>query len=282
MPPATRTTRSAHSMMQAWTPRAEHCRPKMVLERILPPSWSGLWRETDRPSPSLPRMISPDPLQTQSPTHHLPAVRSISPSPPMTESHFPLRSTSQRKAERLSGRSPWKLSPTRQIRCESRRQCPTRGSQPWTVWAWSGAPPPAPRLRVSWLYIWDCWTWRGIWLTGRLNWRSNCPLSSLHRPHWSHPALLRLWFPCPALRGLPILQCPLLERILQCPLLENSRPPTRSCLLHRCRLAAPPLALSPLSVRCEPRGSAILQRRQGWSIPHLRLQPPRPGLHLGP
>ncbi len=62
--------------------------------------------------------------------------------------------------------------------------------------------------------------------------------------------------------------------ILQCPLLENARPPTRSCLLHRCRLAAPLLALSPLSVRCEPHGSAILQRRRGWSIPHLRLQGP--------
>ncbi len=33
----------------------------------------------------------------------------------------------------------------------------------------------------------------------------------------------------------------------------------------------PPLTLSPLSVRCEPRGSAILQRLRGWSIPHLRL-----------
>ncbi len=49
------------------------------------------------------RMISPDPLQTQSPAHHLPTVRSISPSPPMTESHFPPRSASQCEAERLSG-----------------------------------------------------------------------------------------------------------------------------------------------------------------------------------
>ncbi len=42
------------------------------------------------------------------------------------------------------------------------------------------------------------------------------------------------------------------------------------------------VALSPPSVRCEPRGSAILQRRRGWSIPHLSLQPPRPRLRLGP
>ncbi len=55
------------------------------------------------------------------------------PEPPMTESHFPPRSASQSKAEQLSGRSSRKLSPTRQIRCESRRQCPPRGSQPWTV-----------------------------------------------------------------------------------------------------------------------------------------------------
>ncbi len=53
-------------------------------------------------------------------------------------------------------------------------------------------------------------------------------------------------------------------------------------LLHHCRLAETSLALSPISVWCEPRGSAILQRHQGWSIPHLCLQPPRPGLRLGP
>ncbi len=61
------------------------------------------------------------------------SLRSTSPSPPMTESYFPPRSASQSKAEQLSGRSSRKLSPTRQIRCESRRQCPPRGSQPWTV-----------------------------------------------------------------------------------------------------------------------------------------------------
>ncbi len=77
-------------------------------------------------------------------------------------------------------------------------------------------------------------------------------------------------FQCPFLKSA--LQYPFLENALQCPLLKNARPPTHSCLLHRCRLAAPPLSLSPLSVRCEPRGSAILQRRRGWSIP----QPPPP------
>ncbi len=102
---------------------------------------------------------TPDP----EPSPPSPRVRSISPSPPMMESYFPPRSASQRKAERLSRGSPWKLSPTRQTRCESRRQCPPRGSKLWTVWARSGALPPAPRLRVSWLYSWDCWISRGIW-----------------------------------------------------------------------------------------------------------------------
>ncbi len=95
------------------------------------------------------------------------------------------------------------------------------------------------------------------------------------------------WSPCPALRGLPILQCPLLE---------NAHPPTRSCLFHGCFLAAPPLALSPLSVQCEPRGTAILLRRQDWSIPllhllwlrlvalsnRLRWAPSSRQLHMGP
>ncbi len=85
---------------------------------------------------------------------------------------------------------------------------------------------------------------------------------------------------------VPALQCPLPESILQstlqCPLLENSRPPIRSCLLHCCRLAAPLLTLSPPSMRCEPHGTAILQRRRDWSFPHLCFQPPRPGLRLGP
>ncbi len=106
-------------------------------------------------------------------------------------------------------------------------------------------------------------------------------LSSLRHPRWFRPALIRLWFPFPALRRLPILQYPLLKDALQCPLLENARPPTHSCLLHRCFLAAPLLALSPPSMRCELGGTVILQHRRGQSFPWLRLQPPRPGLHLG-
>ncbi len=133
---------AVHSMIQAWAPRAERCCPKLVLERISQPSWSGLWRETDHPSPSALRMISPDP--TPDPV----------PSPPS--------------------------------------------------------------------------------------------------PHCS----------------------PLLEDALQCPLLEDTHPPTHSCLLYRCRLAAPLLALSPPSMRCKLGRTAILQRRHGRSFPRLRLRGP--------
>ncbi len=46
-------------------------------------------------------------------------------------------------------------------------------------------------------------------------------------------------------------------------------------LLHPAPPRPPRLpALSTLSVRCESRGSAILQHRRGWRIPHLHLQPP--------
>ncbi len=85
--------------------------------------------------------------------------------------------------------------------------------------------------------------------------------------------------PVPAPRKWTPVPC--LQSALQCPLLENAHPPTHFCLLHRCRLAAPLLALSPPSMRCELGGTAILQRRRGRSFPRLCLQPPRPGLRLG-
>ncbi len=52
--------------------------------------------------------------------------------------------------------------------------------------------------------------------------------------------------------GLQIRQCPLFGSVIQCQLLENACSPTRFCLLHHCHLAAPPLALSPLSVSSSP------------------------------
>ncbi len=109
-----------------------------------------------------------------------------------------------------------------------------------------------PKLKKRKGKVLVSWPWT-VLLTGRLSWRTKCPLSSLRRPRWSRPAL----------RGL---------QILQCPLLGNARSPARSCLLHRCRLAAPPLALSPPSVRCEPRGSAILPASPGLEYP----SPPPP------
>ncbi len=76
--------------------------------------------------------------------------------------------------------------------------------------------------------------------------------------------------PVPAPRKCPPVpaprKCPPSHPLLPPPPLSSACPSTRP---------------QPLSVRCEPRGSAILQRRWSWSIPHLCLQPPRPGLRLG-
>lgn len=63
-------------------PCAERRRPKMALERISPPLWSRYWRETDLHSPSVLKVISPVPFQTQSQAHHHFAARSLSQSPP--------------------------------------------------------------------------------------------------------------------------------------------------------------------------------------------------------
>ncbi len=292
LPPATQTTRAAHSMIQAWTQRAERCRPKMVLERILPPLWSGLWWETDHPSPSALRIISPDPHQTQCPAHHLTAVQIACPSPPLTESQSTPR---HRRTERQCWGSPWSRSRSRwwrQSRCESRQQSLPRGRMPRTVRAHaadseSAEKSSAPSIvaegeLIIQLGLLDMGGGGGGDL---IDWETDLEielaLSSLRHPRWFRPALIRLWFPFPALRRLPILQYPLLKDALQCPLLENARPPTHSCLLHRCFLAAPLLALSPPSMRCELGGTVILQHRRGQSFPWLRLQPPRPGLHLG-
>ncbi len=92
-------------MTLVWTPHAEcHC-PKMVLGRTSPPLLSGLWRETEHLSPSVPWIISPDPLPTQSPAHHLPAAQSSSPSPPLTKSPSSPQLSNHRHMERQSDRA---------------------------------------------------------------------------------------------------------------------------------------------------------------------------------
>ncbi len=60
--------------------------------------------------PSVLRGISPVPLRTQCPVHHLPAVRSACPSPPLTESQSPPRPTSHCRMERQCDGSPWSRS----------------------------------------------------------------------------------------------------------------------------------------------------------------------------
>ncbi len=63
-------------------------------------------------------------------------------------------------------------------------------------------------------------------------------------------------FPRSAQRGL-LLQI----AALRAHRLKNVHPPSRSCLLHRCCLAAPLLTLNPPSVQCEHHGSASLHCR---------------------
>ncbi len=223
---------------------------------------------------------TPDP----EPSPPSPRVRSISPSPPMMESYFPPRSASQRKAERLSRGSPWKLSPSDQVR-EPATVPTTREQAVDGVSAeWSSAPCTAAEGElIIQLGLLD--------FEGNLiDWETDLeielpPLLSPSTPlvPSSPPSSLVPLSsaegasdpPVPAPRKCP----PVRVRKM---LLENARPPTHSFLLNRCHLAAPLLTLSPPSLRCEPRGTAILQRCRGRSIPHLRLQPPRPGLCLGP
>ncbi len=120
--PPTRTTRSVRSTTPAWTPRTERRRPRMALERISPPLWSGYWREMDLRSQPVPRRISPVPLPTQCPAHHLPAARSACLSPPLTESQSPPWPTSHRRMERQSWGLPRSRScKWRQLRCVSRQ-----------------------------------------------------------------------------------------------------------------------------------------------------------------
>ncbi len=62
------------------------------------------WRETDFCSPSVPRRISPVPLPTQCPAHHLPAA--LSPEPATTDEPLPHGATELRIAAEPELRFP--------------------------------------------------------------------------------------------------------------------------------------------------------------------------------
>ncbi len=80
--------------------------------------------------------------------------------------------------------------------------------------------------------------------------------------------------PVPTPRKCPPVPAP--RKCPPVPALQKWPPSHHSYLLHRCRLAASPLALSPLSVWCEPRGTAILQHRSPPPTASEARTPPRP------
>ncbi len=168
----------------------------------------------DHPSPSPLRMISPDPLQSQTPAHHLPTV--WSPSPPMMERHFPLRSVSQRKAEQKIAQE---VEPNPSDHMREPATVPIMREQAIDDVSaeWCSAPCTAAEGELM----------IDLGLLDREG-ASDLPVSAPRK--------------CPP---VPIPQkCPPL------PLLENACPPTSSCILHRYRLSSPSV-FSPW-VPCEP------------------------------
>ncbi len=102
------------------------------------------------------------------------------------------------------------------------------------------------------------------------------PCLTQRGPLFPSPAPRGLVSPCPTQRGLPFPSLGqggllFLSVALRARRLANAYPPSRSSLLHHCRLAAPLLTPSPPSVRWDHRGSTS-----------LCLQPLSPGLRLGP
>ncbi len=220
----------------------------MVLERISPSLWSGHWRETDLRSQENLASATPDPVPSPpSPrcAERMPEPTTDGePSPAATDEPSPHGATEPRIAA-----EPELLIMSVKVR------------EPATT--------PVSRERAA---------------DGVSAERSSCARSP---KEYSRARALQ----CPLPES--VLQSPRLQSYLQCRLpflssalearrLTNACPPTRSCLLHRCRLAAPLLVLSPPSIRCKLRGTAILQRCHGRSFPRLCLQPPRRGLPLGP
>ncbi len=84
------------------------------------------------------------------PAHHHPDSRSISPSPPRTESQSPSQPTSHRKKERLSWGLPRGQSLiNRPTRCENCLHRTWRWTLQWSMRVLRKTPPTAPLLRVS-------------------------------------------------------------------------------------------------------------------------------------
>ncbi len=139
---------------------------------------SGVWRMS---------ISDPEHSQIKSPVHHHLAVRSQCLSPPMMESPSPPRPMSHHHMGQQSWGSPWSQRRLGlQTRCESQLQCPPRGKKLWTARAWRGAPPTAPWLRMSFLWIRNCGA----------DWPAPSPPSFVG-------ALLSVLFLSSAQRGLP-------------------------------------------------------------------------------
>ncbi len=191
-PPASRMTRSCYSTKPGLTSHAERRRPKMVLERTSSPSDPP---HTDPRSPSDPSRISPVPLQTQSPAHHLPAARRASSSPLRMESQFPPRSTSQRNAERsITSPSP----PSRIISIHLAHLLSVSASGSSTV----GRPLELVAIPHPWLFPPSAPPWATVKAVARVQLSSSCskpllPPSSSHglclpAPSWVSVLLLSL------------------------------------------------------------------------------------------
>ncbi len=146
-----------------------------------------------------------------------------------------------------------------QSRCVSRQQRPPPGRKPWTVWVQREALPHA----LGW-----GWAEYGAWAVpqqGRKgSWSRVKPRKGRSPKVSSKAQALQCLLPESILHSLcfqSALQCqlPFLSSVLEGRNLTISCPPTHSCLLHCCRLAAPlwsefPMTPSPTSeARTPPR-----------------------------
>ncbi len=144
------------------TPRAERCHPKMVLERISQPSWSGLCQNPLQPAAPL-QLLAPSP--PPSPVYpSAPPGSSVTPAPPLIsgspprspEPSAPPWPPGSSASTWLVGSPPWAPPPPATLplvappwsrrpsllHCSSIRQL-HRGPSSW-LWPGSCCAPPAP------------------------------------------------------------------------------------------------------------------------------------------